>query len=41
MDWARQGAEFSNLAGPQFSSFISAEIKRWAQVVKTFGAKLE
>ena len=39
--WARQGAEFSNLAGPQFSSFISAEIKRWAQVVKGSGAKLE
>ena len=39
--WARQGAEFSNLAGPQFASFISAEIKKWAQVVKASGAKLD
>lgn len=39
--WANQGAEFSNLAGPQFASFISAEIKKWAQVVKLSGAKLD
>jgi len=39
--WARQGAEFANLAGPQFGSFISAEVKKWAQVVKASGAKLD
>lgn len=39
--WARQGADFSNLAGPQFASFISTEIKKWAQVVKVSGAKLD
>ncbi|MDW5443106.1 Bug family tripartite tricarboxylate transporter substrate binding protein [Polaromonas sp. SM01] len=39
--WAGQGAEFSNLAGPQFGSFISAEIKKWTQVVKASGAKLD
>ncbi len=39
--WARQGAEFSNLAGPQFAAFISAEIKQWAAVVKASGAKLD
>ena len=39
--WAAQGAEFSNLAGPQFGSFINAEVKKWAQVVKASGAKLD
>ncbi|TWO71619.1 tripartite tricarboxylate transporter substrate binding protein [Caenimonas sedimenti] len=35
--WASQGAEFPNLSQQQFGSFINAEIKRWAQVVKTSG----
>ena len=39
--WARQGAEFPGLAGPQFGSFVSGEIKRWAEVVKVSGAKLD
>lgn len=39
--WARQGADFSNLAGPQFAAFIQGEIKRWAQVVKASGATLD
>ena len=39
--WARQGAEFANLAGPQFGGFISAEVKQWAGVVKASGAKLD
>ncbi|MFI5446558.1 Bug family tripartite tricarboxylate transporter substrate binding protein [Polaromonas sp. UC242_47] len=39
--WAGQGAEFANLAGPQFGSFINAEIKKWTQVVKASGAKLD
>jgi tripartite-type tricarboxylate transporter receptor subunit TctC len=39
--WASQGAEFPNLAPPQFASFINGEIKRWAQVVKTANVKAD
>ncbi len=35
--WAAQGAEFPNLSQQQFASFVGAEIKRWAQVVKASG----
>jgi tripartite-type tricarboxylate transporter receptor subunit TctC len=39
--WANQGAEFSPMNSAQFGAFISAEIKRWATVVKASGAKLD
>jgi tripartite-type tricarboxylate transporter receptor subunit TctC len=39
--WANQGAEFPNLSQQQFAAFISGEIKRWANVVKAAGAKLD
>ena len=39
--WASQGADFSNVNGAQFGAFISAEIKKWAVVVKASGAKLD
>jgi tripartite-type tricarboxylate transporter receptor subunit TctC len=39
--WAAQGAEFPNLTGAQFDGFIKAELRKWAQVVKASGAKLE
>jgi len=39
--WAGQGAEFPNLTPQQFGTFVSGEIKRWAEVVKASGAKLE
>lgn len=39
--WASNGAEFGNLSPPQFGSFVSSEIKRWAEVVKASGAKLD
>lgn len=39
--WASQGAEFPNLTGTQFDGFVKAEIRKWAQVVKASGAKLD
>ncbi len=39
--WASNGAEFGNLTPQQFGSFVSAEVKRWAAVVKASGAKLD
>jgi len=39
--WASQGAEFPNLTGAQFDAFIKGELKKWAQVVKASGAKLD
>lgn len=39
--WAGQGAEFPNLTGAQFDAFIKAELRKWSQVVKASGAKLD
>ena len=39
--WASNGAEFSSLTPVQFGGFVSTEVRRWAAVVKTSGAKLE
>ena len=39
--WASNGAEFGNLTPPQFGSFVSSEVKRWAAVVKASGARLD
>jgi tripartite-type tricarboxylate transporter receptor subunit TctC len=39
--WANQGAEFGTLTPQQFGQFVSAEVKRWANVVKLSGAKLD
>ena len=39
--WASHGAEFGNMTPVQFGTFISGEVKRWAAVVKTSGAKLD
>jgi tripartite-type tricarboxylate transporter receptor subunit TctC len=39
--WASQGAEFPNLTGAQFDAFVKAELKKWSQVVKASGAKLD
>ena len=39
--WAQQGAEFPNLVGAQFETFIKAELNKWAKTVKESGAKLD
>jgi tripartite-type tricarboxylate transporter receptor subunit TctC len=39
--WHSLGAETPNLYGDAFGKFVSSEIKRWAEVVKASGAKLD
>ena len=39
--WNSMGAELPNLYGADFGKFVSNEIKRWAEVVKASGAKLD
>ncbi|MBY0411914.1 MAG: tripartite tricarboxylate transporter substrate binding protein, partial [Burkholderiaceae bacterium] len=39
--WANNGAEYGGMTQPQFAAFVTAEVKRWAAVVKASGAKLE
>ena len=39
--WTGLGTETPNLWGDDFGRFVNAEIKRWADVVKNSGAKLD
>ena len=39
--WASNGAEFPNVTLQQFGSFVNAEVKRWAAVVKTADIRID
>jgi tripartite-type tricarboxylate transporter receptor subunit TctC len=39
--WMGLGTEMPNLYGEAYGKFVSAEIQRWAEVVKASGAKLD
>ena len=39
--WTGLGAETPNLYGEPYGRFVSNEVKRWAEVVRTSGAKLD
>ena len=39
--WNSLGAETPDLYGDAYGSFVTSEIKRWAEVVKSSGAKLD
>jgi tripartite-type tricarboxylate transporter receptor subunit TctC len=39
--WNGIGAEMPNLYGDAFGKFVNAEMKRWGEVVKSSGAKLD
>jgi tripartite-type tricarboxylate transporter receptor subunit TctC len=39
--WTQLGTETPNLWGDAFGGFVSSEVKRWAEVVKSSGAKLD
>ena len=39
--WTGLGTETPNAYGPDFGKFVSGEVKRWAEVVKASGAKLD
>jgi tripartite-type tricarboxylate transporter receptor subunit TctC len=39
--WTSQGSETTTMNPDEFARFLASEIKRWAQVTKTSGAKLD
>ena len=39
--WASNGADYGGMTQQQFAAFVSGEVKRWSEVVKASGAKLD
>jgi tripartite-type tricarboxylate transporter receptor subunit TctC len=39
--WTNMGTETPDLYGDAYGKFVNSEIKRWAEVVKASGAKLD
>ncbi len=39
--WTSIGSETPNLYGEAYGKFVSAEVKRWAEVAKASNAKLD
>jgi tripartite-type tricarboxylate transporter receptor subunit TctC len=39
--WKNNGSEVPNMTGAAFGSFLSAEIKRWGEVAKASGARID
>lgn len=39
--WANQGSDTNTMSQDQFTRFVASEVKRWAEVTKASGAKLD
>ncbi|AVO48228.1 ABC transporter substrate-binding protein [Melaminivora suipulveris] len=39
--WAGNGAQFGTLSQQEFAAMVGSEVRRWAQVVKASGARIE
>ena len=39
--WANNGADNGGMTQQQFAAYVSGEVKRWSEVVKASGAKLD
>jgi tripartite-type tricarboxylate transporter receptor subunit TctC len=39
--WANQGSDTNTMSQDQFARFVASEVKRWAEVTKASGAKLD
>jgi tripartite-type tricarboxylate transporter receptor subunit TctC len=39
--WANQGSDTNTMSQEQFTRFVASEVKRWAEVTKASGAKLD
>jgi tripartite-type tricarboxylate transporter receptor subunit TctC len=40
-NWEKNGSDIPAVTGPEFASFVSAEVARWGKVVRDAGVKLE